>query len=161
PPHCSQGCSTTRPVPPHCGHDDVRTNSPKMLRATCCSRPLPSQRGQVETCVPGCTPSPRHVAHCTATWIGTLAVVPRAASARAPRGPRPGAGRARAAARGAPARAPAEEIVAEERAEEVADVAEIEVARREPARAQSGVAVAVVELPGLGVREHLVGLGDL
>ena len=57
--------------------------------------------------------------------------------------------------------APAEEVVAEERREEVAEVAEVEVRRREPARAQPRVAVAVVELARLGVREHLVGLGDL
>ena len=33
--------------------------------------------------------------------------------------------------------------------------------RREAAAAQTVVAVAVVELAALGVREHLVGLGDL
>src|SRR5262249_19391906 len=46
-------------------------------------------------------------------------------------------GRDVAAARRAAAHAGAEEIVAEERAEEVADVAEVEVARREAARAQA------------------------
>ena len=54
-----------------------------------------------------------------------------------------------AAARAAAAAA-AEEVVAEERREEVAEVAEVEVRRREPARAQAGVAVAVVELARLG-----------
>jgi len=43
PPQVSHGCSTIRPLPPHCGHDDVRMNSPKMLRATCCSLPVPLQ----------------------------------------------------------------------------------------------------------------------
>src|SRR4029077_14982736 len=57
--------------------------------------------------------------------------------------------------------AAAEQVVAEERREEVADVAEVEMSRREPARAKTGVAVAIVELTRLGVREHLIGLGDL
>src|SRR5207248_6714231 len=55
----------------------------------------------------------------------------------------------------------AEQVVAEERAEQVADVAEIEVPRREAAGAETGMPVAVVELPRLGVCQHLVRLRDL
>src|SRR5439155_26548930 len=66
-----------------------------------------------------------------------------------------------AAARCAAAHASAEEIVAEERAEEIADVAEVEVPRREAAGPQPRMAIAVVQLARLRVREHLVRLGDL
>ncbi len=66
-----------------------------------------------------------------------------------------------AAASRAATHAATEEVVAEERREEIADVTEIEMPWREAARAQSGVAVAIVELAGLAVREHLVGFGDL
>src|SRR5581483_2044560 len=51
--------------------------------------------------------------------------------------------------------------VAEEGAEEIADVAEVEVARREAAGAKTCMAVAIVELTCLRVREHLVRLRDL
>src|SRR4051812_21720066 len=54
-----------------------------------------------------------------------------------------------------------EQVVAEEGAEEIADVAEVEVPWREAAGTEPCLAVTVVELPRLGVREHLVGLGDL
>src|SRR5205814_1716842 len=59
------------------------------------------------------------------------------------------------------ASAHAEEVVSEERREEVGEAAEIERARLEAAAAQTGVAEAVVELAPLGVREHLVRLHDL
>ena len=70
-------------------------------------------------------------------------------------------GRDVGAARAAVPAAGAEQVVAEERGEEVAEVAEVEAARREPAAAEAGVAVAVVELARLGLGEHLVRLGDL
>src|SRR5439155_25509710 len=54
-----------------------------------------------------------------------------------------------------------EEIVAEERGEQVGEAAEVDAAGREAAAPQAGVAVAVVELAGLGLRKHLVGLDDL
>ena len=54
-----------------------------------------------------------------------------------------------------------EQVVPEERAEEVAEVAEIEVARLETAGAEPRMAVAVVELARLGIRERLVGLRHL
>ena len=60
--------------------------------------------------------------------------------------------------RAAPA---AEDVVAEERGEEVAEAAEVGMGRSEPARAQAAVAEAVVEAAGLVVREHLVRLGHL
>ena len=63
-----------------------------------------------------------------------------------------------------PASAPtgaAEQVLAEERREEVAEVSEVEVRRREPPGAEAGVTEAVVQLARLGVREDLVGLGHL
>ena len=55
----------------------------------------------------------------------------------------------------------AEEVVAEERREDVGEVPEVERPGREAAALQTGVAVAVVQLARLGVRQHLVCLGDL
>jgi len=54
-----------------------------------------------------------------------------------------------------------EEVVAEERGEEVAEVAEVGVGGAEVPALEAGVAVAVVQLPCLRVREHLVRLRDL
>src|SRR5581483_8516815 len=59
------------------------------------------------------------------------------------------------------ARAAAEEVVAEERGEEIREAAEVEMPRLEAAAPQAGVAVAVVELTRLRLREHLVGFDDL
>ena len=53
-----------------------------------------------------------------------------------------------------------EERLAEERREDVGEAAEIRIHRREPSAAQPGMAEPVVGLPALGVREHLVRLGD-
>src|SRR5436305_10556906 len=51
-------------------------------------------------------------------------------------------------------RAAAEQVVAEERREEVGEAAEVEVPRLEAAAAQPRVPVAVVQLARLGLREH-------
>jgi len=58
-------------------------------------------------------------------------------------------------------RAAAEDVVTEERGEEIVETADVKVRRREPAGAKPGVAVAVVERAPLGAREHLVRLGHL
>ena len=55
----------------------------------------------------------------------------------------------------------AEERLAEEGAEDVGEVAEVEVGRREPAAAQALAPVAVVGCAALGIGEHLVRLGRL
>ena len=136
----------------------MRTNSPKTLRDTCCSRPLPPQVGQVRDRRAGLgavAAAARRTA--TATSNGTSRFAPVAASTssistRAAMS----APRARAAAP-----ADAEQVVAEERGEEVGEAAEVERARLEAAAAQARVAEAVVELARLGVREHLVRLDDL
>ena len=60
----------------------------------------------------------------------------------------------------AAAAVPGEEIVAEEGGEDVAQVREGEVGWRVAAAAEAGVPVLVVEPAPLGVREHLVRLGD-
>ena len=54
-----------------------------------------------------------------------------------------------------------EDVVAEERAEQIAEAADVEVRRRESARAKTLMTVAVVERARLGVRQHLVRLGHL
>jgi hypothetical protein len=68
------------------------------------------------------------------------------------------------AARGAPARPAAEaaeEVVAEEGREEVGEVPEVELGGPEPTGSEALVAVTVVELSCLRLREHLVGLRRL
>src|SRR5262249_6882329 len=57
--------------------------------------------------------------------------------------------------------ADAEEVIAEERGEEIGEAAEVELRRRAAAAAERGMAEPVVELAGLSLREHLVGLDDL
>ena len=64
-------------------------------------------------------------------------------------------GAAGAAAPGATAE---QDVVAEEGREEVGEVAEVDVPGLEAAAPQAGVAVAVVELARLGLREYLVRL---
>ena len=54
-----------------------------------------------------------------------------------------------------------EEVIAKEGREQVREIPEVGLGRPEPATSQSGVAVPVVELPSLGVGEHLVRLDDL
>ncbi len=149
------GVSTICPAPAHVGHVCVRTNSPKTLRETCCSLAAAAARGA------GDALGPR---------LGTVAVAALAGDghldldgalhARERVGeldpdrdadvaaPRPAAAAAR------------EQVVAEEGGEDVGQVREVEVGRRVAAAPQSGVPVAVVELPRLGLREHLVRLGD-
>src|SRR5262249_23246011 len=55
----------------------------------------------------------------------------------------------------------AEQVVAEERREEIGEAPEVEVAGLEAAAPQAGVAVAVVELARLGLGQPLVGLDAL
>jgi hypothetical protein len=65
------------------------------------------------------------------------------------------------AASRAAAAAAREEVVAEEGGEQIGEAPEVEVAGRVAAAAQTGVAVAVVELTRLGLGQHLVRLDDL
>src|SRR5262249_13868271 len=65
------------------------------------------------------------------------------------------------ASRCATAPSAAEQVLAEERREEVAERVDVEVCGLEATRAQAGVPVPVVELAGLGGRERLVRLGRL
>ena len=107
--------------------------------------------------MPGSAPSPPQCSQVSASSISTSRVGPgrRLGQRRSPpgrRGRAPRCCRLRAAA--------AEEIVAEEGGEEVGDVGEVAGARVEAAAPQPGVAVAVVELAGLLLGEHLVGLDD-
>ena len=137
----------------------VRTTWPKTELDTVWMRPSPSQAEHFTGAVPGAAPFPPQVAHETTTGNGTLRITPSAASTELDLDLGEDVGAARRPAR-ARAHAP-EEVVAEEGGEDVGEVAEVEIGRPEPARAETLVAVAVVELPRLGLRQHLVGLGRL
>ena len=153
------GARRSAPRPRQSGHACARTNSPKTLRETWCRRPLPSQRGQVSGCVPGSTPSPPQTLHGDRDLERHLRPSRRARPRRARsrsrrRRPRPAAA--------PPPRAPPPKTSSPKNAEKRSlEAADVEVRRREPAGAEPGVPVAVVERARLGVREHLVGLGHL
>ena len=143
------------PEPPHAGQACVRTNSPKTLRDTCCSRPAPPHVGARRDLGSGLGAVAARSPHVTATWNGTSRVFPVAASTssistgargrrRASRAPRP------------PSRSSPKN--AEKRSERLP---KSKWPGLEAAAAEAGVAVAVVELARLGLREHLVRLDDL
>ena len=157
PPQVSHLCSMRRPVPAQSGHCDWRTNSPKIPRETCWTQPPPPQRVQPMTAEPGAAPSPWHVAQTAARSSGTSTLMPCAESASVI-----SISAATSPPRAAPPpRRPPKSVVPEERAEQVAERAEVEARRLEPTGTKTGVAVAIVELASLGIGERLVGLGDL
>ena len=108
--------------------------------------------------VPGSAPAPSHRSHAAATLTGTVAVRPENDLVERDLD---GRGDIRAAGRTRRARRATEDAVAEERGEDVRQVAEVELGRVEAASPQPGVAEAVVRLPSLRVGEHLVGLRNL
>ena len=152
----SHGCSTTRPVPPQRAHAWLRMNSPKAVRETCWMRPVPPQSSQVDAVVPGWTPSPPHSAHGIATCTGTARVIPRRGLLERDLD----LGRDVGSASPARAGRDAEDVVSEERREDVGQAPEVERRRPKASAAEAGVAEPVVELAGLGLREHLVRLDD-
>ena len=158
PSQVAHGVSTTRPSPSQRGQAPVRTNCPKTLCETCWTRPAPPQTSQVTGTVPGAAPLPPHVSQVWATRVGTLTEIPLYASASADLGARDDVAAAR---RPAAACLLAEERLAEERAEDVGEVAEVEVRRREPTAAEAFSPVAVVGRAAFRVGEHLVRLGRL
>ena len=114
------------------GQVPVRTNWPKTLWETCCTRPAPPHMSQVTGTVPGAAPLPPHVSHVCATRVGDADGDPGERL-----GERDLGARRHVAAAARPARAGrlAEERLAEEGAEDVGEVAEVEIGRREaPAR---------------------------
>ena len=150
------GVSITLPMPPHAEQVCVRTNSPKAVRDTCCSRPIPPHFGQLTGVVPGSSAvavarlaGRRHAGtRCSASRPSpppTSSIVTSAPTS-APRRPRPPA-----ANRSSPKNA-------EKRSEMLP---EVERSRDEAAALQALEAVTVVELPSFGAGEHLVGLHDL
>ena len=155
PPQRSQGVSTIVPAPSQRGHVPERTICPRIVRETCWTRPTPAHAGHVIGEVPGAAPVPPQGSQVRAAWTWTSSVVPVTTSARSistcatRSGPR--AGPRRGLARRA------EEGLAEERREDVRQAAEVGH-RGEPAAAHARVPEAVVELPPLGIGEHLVRL---
>ena len=116
-------------------------------------RPTPAQVGQVEIGVCGSAPSPAQRGQVTAISNGTLRVVPFAASLSSI---------STVAARSAPRdEASAEQVVPEERGEEIGEAAEVEMPRLVAAAAKTGVPVTVVEIARFRFRKHLVRLDDL
>jgi hypothetical protein len=101
----------------------ARTNWPKTVFETCWTGRRPAGRAGTGL-VPGSAPVPSHVAHGTATRTGR----PRDAAGRLDELDRDLGGDVGARAAPAPA-ADAEEVVAEERGEEVAERAEVEARR--------------------------------
>ncbi len=70
------GVSMTRPIPSQRGQVPVRTNWPKTLCETCCTRPTPPQTPHVTGVVPGAAPLPLQVSHVRATRVVTAAETP-------------------------------------------------------------------------------------
>ena len=153
--HSSQGVSIFRPEPAQSGHACVRTNSPNTLRVTCCSRPAPPHVGHVEISDAGLRAAPAAV---RARDRDLERDVARDAVRRVDEVDLDGGGEVGSAP--APRPAAESDVVAEERGEEVGEIAEVDVTRLEAAAAQAGVAVAVVQRARLALREHLVGLDD-
>ena len=136
----------------------MRTNWPKTLCETCWTRPAPPQtshvtgdgarRGAVAAAgVAGLGDAGRHADGDPGVRLGERDLGARDDVA--------------AACRPAAAGLLAEERLAEERAEDVGEIAEVEVGRRKPAAAQALAPVAVVGRAALRVGEHLVRLGRL
>ena len=143
PAHVSHGCSTLRPRAAALGQADVRTNSPKTLRETCCSRPVPPQRWQTRD----------DRARLDAVAAAGRArdrdlerdrrrFAPRAASTRSISTSRRDVG----AARRPPAPPPPKRSSPKNAEKRSPRLPKSKCVGREAARAQAGVAVAVVEL---------------
>ena len=125
PSHSEHGVSTIRPLPAQRGQAPARTNSPKTLRETCCTRPAPAHVEHVDRrrarlgAVAGAASAGRRdleldVPRDARVGLGELDLDPRRGIAAA-------AGRRTASGT-------SEEVVAEEGREDVAEVAEVEVA---------------------------------
>ena len=158
PSQVAHGDSTTRPSPSQRGQVPVRTNCPKTLCETCWTRPAPLQTSQVTGAVPG----RGAVAAARVAGLGDARRHAdrdaRCTPLRADLGARDDVAAAR---RPAAACLLAEERLAEERAEDVGEVAEVEVRRRVPTAAEALSPVAVVRRAALRIGEHLVRLGRL
>ncbi len=158
PSQVAHGDSTTRPRPSQRGHAPVRTNCPKTLCETCWTRPAPLQTSHVTGTVPGAAPLPPQVSQVWATRVGDADRDPAVRLCEADLGARDDVAAARRPT--APCLL-AEERLAEEGAEDVGEVAEVEVRRRVPTAAEALSPVAVVGRAALRIGEHLVRLGRL
>ena len=147
-----------RPAPSQRGQVPDRTIWPRTVRETCWTTPAPPQPGHVTGDVPGAAPEPAQVSQLRAARTLTPSEIPRSASARsistcAPTsGPRAGRG---------PALLPCPKSVSPKNAAKTSErlPKSASIGENPPPR-KPGVAEAVVGLPALGIREHLVRLGD-
>ena len=152
-----------RPSPPQVSQMAERTSWPKAVRETAWSWPEPWQRGHVSIGVPGLGAVAVAGVAARVGVVGDLDLLAvRGLLERDLHGDRhvpalhrPAARTAAAAERGV------EAAGAEEGREEVGDRPEVAEVRGVAAAAQAFVAVGVVLLPAIGVRQHLVGLGRL
>ena len=157
PSQVAHGDSTTRPRPSQRGQVPVRTNCPNTLCETCWTRPAPLQTSHV-------TGQSRRGA-VAATRVAGLGDARRDADrdpavrlCQADLGARDDVA---AACRPTAPCLLAEERLAEEGAEDVGEVAEIEVRRRVSTAAEALAPVAVVGRAALRIGEHLVRFGRL
>ncbi len=152
------GCEIVWPEPPHVPHACVRMNWPNGEFETAWSRPEPPHVGHVSGVVPGSAPRAvadlarkrdrvRDLARDAFGGLDELDLGLDQDVAAV-------GGAARAGAR-------AEDVLAEERREDVPEAREVEGRRPKAAAGEAVVAEAVVLLARLRLGEHLVGLGDL
>ena len=160
PSQSAHGVGTTWPAPPQSGQVCVRTNWPKTEAG---DRLEPPRAAAAATGLGARAREPRRSrgrsSQAAATGNGHGAHDARARPRRARSRPRRGRRRHGSPA-GAPPRAP--KMSSPKKAEKrSARLAKSKSVGRKPPVAQALVAVAVVELARLGLREHLVGLGRL
>ena len=154
------GVSSTLPAPPHSGQLRCWTNWPKTFRETL--RTIPDARRTSSTRaapVPGSAPVAPQRSHGRATSTGTVAGDARERLLEVDLDDGLEVGPARGRRRSL--RSAAEEVLAEERREDVGEVPEVGERRLEAAAPEPGVPEAVVRRAALRVGEDLVRLGDL
>ncbi len=158
PAHSAQGCLITVPKPRHVVQGRAVMTWPRNERWTCWISPRPLQVSQVTGCVPGAVPSPWHVGADDGGVDLQLACRRRTPPRRGR--PRSGSGRPGRAdvavagprCSGAPPKKASMMSVKENPAPR---------RRRAAAAVAERVTAEVVHLALLGVRQHLVGRGDL
>ena len=158
PEQASHGCSTIRPVPPQrahgCAADELAERGPRHLLDAAGSAAVVAGRDRsagLDAVAPALSAANRDLNGHFARDAGCRLFevdLDLGRDVGSTRAPRPGRH--------------TEDVVAEEGREDVGEAPEVEGRRAGTRRsAEPGVTEAVVQLPGLGLREHLVRLDDL